>query len=277
MIDTIQKRRSVRTYEKRKLSQKDQVKVRDLLNSMELLKGPFGNRARWFYRDSEYLESDKPVQIGTYGMVKNPPAFVGGAITNTMLSLVDYGYLFEYIILSLTKEEFGTVWLGGTFDRKAFDDMLNEGEIIPAIAAVGYTADHKSLMETFTRLGVNANHRKPFSDLFFEKDTTMPLTPDRQLRNRFSKYLELVRLAPSASNQQPWRVITDSGLVHFYLKRTLNYANALHFDIQAVDIGISICHFEIGLKEDCLSYVLAPSERAAIIPGLDYITSFEVK
>ncbi|MCX5774805.1 MAG: hypothetical protein NTV44_00260 [Firmicutes bacterium] len=66
MIDAIENRRSVRTYEKKKLSEKDKIKVHELLESMELVKGPFGNRAQWFYRDSEYLESDEPVQIGTY-------------------------------------------------------------------------------------------------------------------------------------------------------------------------------------------------------------------
>ena len=277
MIDVIEKRRSVRTYEKRKLSEKDKTRVRELLESSELLKGPFGNRAHWFYRDSDYVESDKPVQIGTYGMVKNPPAFVGGSILNTFQGLVDYGYLFEYIILELTKEDFGTVWLGGTFDRKAFDNILNDGEIIPAISAVGYAAEHKSIVETFTRFGVNANHRRPFSDLFFENSLLMPITQDKRLLNRFSKYLELVRLAPSATNQQPWRIITDGNHVHFYLKRTLNYGKNLHFDIQAVDLGIAICHFEVGLNEDRINYIIRPSERAEIIPGLDYIASFEVE
>lgn len=277
MIDAIETRRSVRTYEKKKLSEKDKIKVRELLESMELVKGPFGNRAKWFYRDSEYLESDEPVQIGTYGMVKNPPAFVGGAVVNSFQGMVDYGYLFEYIILNLTKEGFGTVWLGATFDRKAFNDFLKDGEVIPAVSVVGYTADHKSLVETFTRMGVKANHRKPFPELFFEKDLSTPLTPERKLHNRFSKYLDLVRLAPSGTNQQPWRVITHGNLVHFYLKRTPNYAKSLTWDIQAVDIGIALSHFELGLKEDRLKFLIHQDSKAPVIPGLEYVATFEVE
>ncbi|MCX5774804.1 MAG: nitroreductase [Firmicutes bacterium] len=210
-------------------------------------------------------------------MGKNPPTFVGGAVVNSFQGMVDFGYLFEYIILQLTKEGFGTVWLGATFERKAFNDFLKEGEVIPAVSVVGYTADHKSLVETFTRMGVKANRRKPFSDLFFEKNISTPLNAERMLLNRFSKYLELVRLAPSGTNQQPWRVITHGNLVHFYLKRTPNYAKNLNWDIQAVDLGIAISHFEIGLKEDRIKYAIHLNSKAEVIPGLEYVTTFEVE
>jgi len=277
MIDAIEKRRSIRTYEKRKLTEKDQLRVQDLLNSMELVKGPFGNRAKWFYRNSEYLESDTPVQIGTYGIIKNPPAFVGGVIVNSFQGMVDYGYLFEHIVLQLTKDGFGTVWLGASFERNKFDNILKDGDVIPAVSVVGYSADHKSVIETFMRIGINANRRKPFSDLFFEKNLDTPITPEKKLQNRFSKYLELVRLGPSASNQQPWRIITHGNNVRFYLKRTPNYAKSLPGDIQANDIGIAVCHFELGLKEDRLKYVIHLDTKAEVIPGLEYVLSVEVE
>lgn len=66
----------------------------------------------------------------------------------------------------------------------------------------------------------------------------------------------MLRLAPSASNHQPWRVVQDGGCFHFYFQCTpghgpgspafvlLNIA-----DLQRVDMGIAMCHFELTARE----------------------------
>jgi hypothetical protein len=70
--------------------------------------------------------------------------------------------------------------------------------------------------------------------------------------------LEMVRLAPSASNKQPWRVIRKGQRWHFYLRRSQGYRKRNHSlfgvaDMQRLDIGIAMSHFEmtgieLGLK-----------------------------
>ncbi len=64
------------------------------------------------------------------------------------------------------------------------------------------------------------------------------------------------RGAPSASNRQPWRVVRDGGGFHFYLSRTKGYGRgSLMFrllrlpDLQRVDLGIAMCHFELVARE----------------------------
>lgn len=59
----------------------------------------------------------------------------------------------------------------------------------------------------------------------------------------------MVRLAPSATNKQPWRVVTEKNRVHFYEKRTSGYARETTGDIQKVDLEIALCHFEIAAEE----------------------------
>ena len=56
----------------------------------------------------------------------------------------------------------------------------------------------------------------------------------------------MVRLAPSASNKQPWRIIRENNIFHFFIKRSRipGYLN-----IQYIDIGISLCHFELAASE----------------------------
>ena len=65
----------------------------------------------------------------------------------------------------------------------------------------------------------------------------------------------MVRLGPSASNKQPWRIIKDGNAWHFYLQRTRGYGDGLTFkllrlaDLQRVDMGIAMSHFELTATE----------------------------
>ena len=57
-----------------------------------------------------------------------------------------------------------------------------------------------------------------------------------------------VRLGPSASNKQPWRIIKDENVYHFFLCRTKGYGVS-SYDMQKNDIGIAKCHFELSANE----------------------------
>ena len=66
----------------------------------------------------------------------------------------------------------------------------------------------------------------------------------------------MVRLGPSASNKQPWRIIQDGSTWHFFLQRTPGYGsgslvfNLLRLaDLQRVDMGIAMCHWELAARE----------------------------
>ena len=58
--------------------------------------------------------------------------------------------------------------------------------------------------------------------------------------------LEMVRLAPSASNKQPWRLIVDQNNgVHFFIQIEPKSDHVLNY--QKLDIGIAMCHFELTM------------------------------
>ena len=64
----------------------------------------------------------------------------------------------------------------------------------------------------------------------------------------------MLRLAPSASNKQPWRVVSFNQAWRFYLQRTPGYSDdpikrMLGLcDLQRVDMGIAMCHFELAAQ-----------------------------
>ena len=65
----------------------------------------------------------------------------------------------------------------------------------------------------------------------------------------------MVRKGPSASNKQPWRVVKEGNLWHFYLQRTPGYRERMLVrlftvaDMQRLDMGIAMCHFELMARD----------------------------
>ena len=100
---------------------------------------------------------------------------------------------------------------------------------------------------------MKANRRFPVEQLFFADEFGNPLVMDAT--GEYAHPLEMVRRAPSASNKQPWRIVQVGNAWHFYLQRTKGYGKGtLLFrmlrlaDLQRVDIGIAMCHFELTAR-----------------------------
>ena len=108
-----------------------------------------------------------------------------------------------------------------------------------------------SLRETVMRRGVKADWREDFSALCFEGDFSRPLREEEA--GVFSSPLHAARLAPSAVNRQPWRMVKDGRSVHFYLKHARGYVSEATGDLQKVDLGIAICHFALCAEEQGLA------------------------
>ena len=87
----------------------------------------------------------------------------------------------------------------------------------------------------------------------------------------------MVRLAPSAGNKQPWRAVVCGDRVHFYEKKTKSMSNNSLGDIQKVDVGIALAHFDLVLKEagtDGRFMVEDPGFKVDDL--MEYIITYEV-
>ena len=226
--------------------------IAKLISELKDLIGPFGHKLNYFVNHQDKNLDDEAKRIGTYGFIKNAPSFIGASVKNEFTGIIDFGYLFEHLILAITKKGYGTCWLAGTFDRDAFKEFIQEDEVIAAITPIGIPEDHMSLRERAIRLAIKANRRKSFEEMFFINDLKHPLKEGS--KHPLEDALKLVQLAPSASNKQPWRMIIEDQFVHVYLERTPNYGVGRNFVIQALDIGIAMKHFEIGLKSKDIQF-----------------------
>jgi hypothetical protein len=247
-IETIQKRVSCRTFDGRPIDGKARDTLREFLRSNT--RGPFGNPLRFELIDLTETERAELKSLGTYGVIKGASLFIAGAVAKGPRAMEDYGYGMERNILFATALGLGTCWLGGTLNRSGFARKigLSAEEFMPAISPVGCTASNRSLTDRAFRFMAKSDKRKPWQELFFDERPGNPLVKDKA--GAGGQALESVRVGPSASNRQPWRIVREGQSWHFFLARTPGYDKMLgEIRLQEVDMGIALCHFELASAE----------------------------
>ena len=270
--NAIHERQSTRTFKHDDLTADEIKQISSVVSHVSEMVGPFQHQFDFTFR----LNTNRTPggqKIGTYGLLRNVPAFIGGVATNERFSLIDFGFVFEHLILELTKAGFDTCWLGGTFRRNDYQKQLGDDEVIPAISPVGHRAKHRTLVDQLLRSGAQSIRRKDFSELFHDA-ANGHLVLDYS--NPIIESLALVRRGPSASNRQPWRASVDGDTVRWYLARTPNYARLLKYDIQLLDIGIALAHFTIGLRSNHVAWTIEVEDGKALRDDWEYVCTIHV-
>lgn len=243
MEKTVKARYSVRTYKDQSVTAQDREKLETYFSK---LSNPFG--AAVTFRLLESKTAVNSAKLGTYGMISGAKEYFGASVAAGDLSLEGLGYEFEELVLYAASLGLGTCWLGGTFNRSEFASALEvkENELLPAISPIGYPAK-KNLKESLVRKSIKADQRKPWDTLFFKSNFSSPLSAEDAGEYAFP--LEMTRLGPSASNKQPWRIVKDENVYHFYENKDPGYSDRLGFDVQKIDLGIAACHFHLAAAE----------------------------
>jgi hypothetical protein len=251
--NTIQARYSARAYREDPIAPEIRAALQASLKTLR--SGPFGSALRFSLVAATEQDRLSLRGLGTYGFIRNPTGFIIGAVQAGEHALEDFGYTMEQAVLEATTLGLGTCWLGGSFTQSSFAAKIKKQkhEIIPAVTATGYAIE-KSQSSDYTRQIVRADRRLPWEKLFFEGSIEKSLS--YEAAGSYAPALEMLRLGPSASNKQPWRVIREGPRWHFYCQRTPRYGKntwifvLLHLaDLQRVDLGIAMCHFELTARE----------------------------
>lgn len=266
--EAIKNRISVRTFDKIMVPESAIDEIKKYIRHIE---NPFQVPIEFKILDLKEHGLSSPVIIGedTYVAAKHKKA---------PNAEVAFGYSFEKFILFATSLGLGTVWLAGTLDRNSFEKAieLKEDEVMPAVSPIGYAAKKRSVRETLMRKGIKSDDRLPFETLFFKGGFQQPLKETEA--GHWLIPLQMLRLAPSATNKQPWRVIVDGNKVHFYEEQTKGYARESTGDIQKVDLGIAICHFEIAAIEQGLKGNITQNDPGfAVSNNTEYIATYELE
>lgn len=241
---SVKKRYSVRNYKEQEVELDKRKAIESFVNSLD---NPFGNKVNFHYLENREMKDED--KLGTYGVIKGAMQYIGTTIKLEPMALEALGYELEAVILYLAHLELGTCWLGGTFNRKGFAKAMNieEDEIFPIITPYGYAATKKHMKEIVMRKMIKADQRKEWNQLFYINDFQTTLTKEKA--GDLEVPLEMVRLGPSASNKQPWRILIKDNACHFYEYKQPGYSDSFPYDIQRVDMGIAAAHFDFSVKE----------------------------
>lgn len=170
------------------------------------------------------------------------PHFVAISTLDTPEALINVGFLFQQLDLYIQSLGLGSCWVGLGKSRKPVPQGLTHAILMPF--GVGAEPVWRSSTDQF--------NRKPLAEI----------------ADRADPRLECVRLAPSATNSQPWYFLHDGEKLHVYqvvqgpLKRmTLGKMNA-------VDMGIALCHLAVTASED---FSLRQLPDAPKLEGYTYI------
>lgn len=248
LTDLVKKRFSCRSFDGRGLETEMLAALAKLPAGLEL---PFGNVVRFGVIDRETVRAENLFSKGSYGMIKGVRYYLSALLKKgAQRGWEDVGFGLEALVLQATSLELGSCWIGGVFDRRNFGRALNIGadEILPAVIAVGRPAEKRSWRDRIVRWSARGDLRREAGAVFFSTDWRTSLSyadlPP------WGPVLENVRLGPSASNKQPWRLVYREGAFHFFLSRDKAYSAMMPYaDLQRIDMGIAMCHFQLSASE----------------------------
>jgi hypothetical protein len=252
VTEVIKQRFSCRTYREQPIEREKQRQLREFLSSIRA--GPLGTPVRFKLVAATEEDSSALRGLGTYGFIRGATGFILGAVAQGERNLEDLGYGMEQAILFATDIGLGTCWLGGTFTRSRFvaKMALRDEESMPAVASVGYIPEQRSFRDRMIRKAAGSAQRIPWEGLFFAGRFGVVLS--QEMAGAYATALEMVRLAPSASNKQPWRIVREGKAWHFYVQRTPGYGAGKSgsrrvADLQRVDMGIAMSHFQLTAEQ----------------------------
>jgi len=270
ILNSIQQRRSCRTYTDEGLKSSDHKELQQFIDSHKT--GINGESIDFIIIEKN--ETEIPMKI-PYGLITGNKTYILGKTLTTPLARTNYGYMLEKIVLKATEMKLGTCWVG-LFDKEYFNDIELESNLdIPSILVIGYAKEKIPLKEKLIRKAVNADKRKPWETLFFNYETGESL--EQQSVQPYIETLQMTRLAPSSGNTQPWRIFYSSAAneFHFYKKPTNKSYEAK--GMHDIDMGIAMSHFELvsaknGLKGNWLVY---PTEQIKELEESHYIITWK--
>ncbi|MGM9899990.1 MAG: nitroreductase family protein [Bacilli bacterium] len=209
-IEAINNRHSVRQYLEKPI---DDETIKELKKEIDLCNQESGLHIQLVLNEPKAFDCFM-AHYGKFSGVKNYIALIGkkGKLLDELC-----GYYGERIVIKATQLGLNTCWVAMSYKKIPSAFVIDKGEKLVVVIALGYGTTngvmHKS--KTIDQVS-NASEE----------------TPDW-----FNQGVELALLAPTAMNQQKFKIIYD--------QNTVTFKSGVGF-YSKVDLGIIKYHFEVG-------------------------------
>ena len=250
--DVIFKRRSVKRYD---LTPLDEEALEEISNQLKNLKP--------MYDDIKTEVKILPLeQVEAKKKKKQAPHYMAIFSEPKGDYLVNAGYMLQEMDLFLSGNDIGSCWLGSP---RPNEDVLKNSDLeFVIVMAFGNPQKPEEL------------HRNSASD--FKRKSLDEISNIKGL----DEVLEVVRLAPSSGNSQPWFFTGDENIIHAYGAKP--YAVKEHKAAKVkkyntISMGIGLYHLQVALEHFGKKVQIVFDENAKSNPpeNYDYVVSLKVE
>lgn len=253
-IADMEARKAVRTFNPDMPLTDEQIEaVKRAINDAE---SPFGGEVAVKMHRFDLKGKLKP---STYGSVEGAAWYILIGIADTPASYLSTGFRMEQVAIKIVDMGLGSNFMTDTFKGGAFAGAADFPAATPlhVIMPVGVPADKERLVEKLTHMALRSRSRKPFGETFGN-------VPEDSV---FRQPLEMMRLAPSAYNKQPWRAQTDGNSVWFYQVPSTD---------SLIGMGNGLANFYLALKQSGKAGKFLTPAGAPAHEGWEPVTRFSL-
>lgn len=234
MTNFLQKRRTVRDFKAKPLSQDILNKVREILDQTEA-KNMVNALQFGFYENGDIIADALEGKAGYGGVMIHAPHYISLEMNSSSESeRIRLGYLLESVNTALVEEGLGTCWI--TIDRVDIETkkrLFGEaGEAVDFLIGIGEAKGKKIFSHN------QVTPRLSIDKFVFKDDFDTPASVEELEQRGLIDVFSSVRFAPSHMNSQPWRFLIQDEKINLYMVRSKWDQRSL------VDIGVMMFYFE---------------------------------
>lgn len=215
LYETIFKRKSIRNYD---LTPLDQNTLTEISNHLNDLKPLYEN-----IKTEVKIISESDVKRR---MMKKAPHYIVIFSESKEGYLTNVGFMLQQMDLFLSASGIGSCWQGIPKPKK---EVLKSSNL-KFIILIAFGKPNEPLY----RKSVSEFKRKPLKDMNDFKGS--------------EEFLEAVRLAPSATNSQPWFFKGDNNLIHVYAIKPSFIRGLVAKKYIPIDVGIALYHLKLAAE-----------------------------
>lgn len=244
LYQTIYKRKSVRKYEQEKLSPAELQGIEDFIKKAAVLDPEIKFETKIV--DSEAVKSFIPIKAPHYLQ------FFSEAKGDYLLNA---GFILQQLDLYLSNNDLGSCWFGMAKPKKEIMAESDLEYVITLVFGKSKTEIQRDSIEDFDR--------KPLSEI-------------KSGENHYD-ILEAVRLAPSATNGQPWYFISEKDQIHLYQVEPNFIKKFFYEKMNKIDMGIALAHLWLAADHHQQEFnVEKLSESPVKVEGYNYLTTVKL-
>jgi len=245
LYDEIFERKSIRNFKMEKLSKNELDKIMEFLDQAKVIDKDINFEVKIVNSDDvkSLISIKGPHYLQFFSEEKGD-------------YLLNAGFILQQLDLFLAANNIGACWFGLAKPKKEIISQSDYEYVITLVFGKPSEKNKRNSIEDFDR--------KKLSEI--------------KEGDKYNDLLEAARLAPSATNGQPWYFKTEEGKIHLYQDNPSFLKKIFYKKMNGIDMGIALAHIWIAAKHNNYDFNFEKySDSPAEINGYDYIGTVELK